>query len=253
MNSRFSEQIKDNIDLGKTGQVKSVTADIRKALFEMQDREYRDFHSRLMPNIEKDRIIGVRTPILRKYAKSLADSVERQSFIADLPHFYYEENNLHAFFIEQERNFESSIAKIDEFLPYVDNWATCDMMSPKALAKNKPALYEKILLWIASDSEYTVRYGLKELMTHFLDKDFKPEYLEVAASVKLDKYYVKMMVAWFFATVLTKQYETALPYIENKKLSVWCHNKAISKACDSLRIDRVKKEYLKTLRINTKN
>ena len=224
---------------------------IRNALFEMQDMQYRDFHSKLIPNIDKERIIGVRTPVLRKYAKELSGSAEMRSFLEDLPHFYYEENNLHAFFIEQEKDFKNCVAEIDRFLPYIDNWETCDMMSPKVLAKNKSALYEKILFWISTGREYTVRYGLKELMTHFLDKEFKPEYLETAASVHSDEYYVNMMVAWLFATALTKQYDAALPYIENKRLSDWCHNKAISKACDSFRVERAKKEYLKTLRIKS--
>ncbi len=229
-----------------------VCENIRRELFAMRDEKYRDFHSRLIPTVKKELVIGVRTPDLRSFSKALKDTEERKVFLDCLAHKYYDENNLHAFFIEQERDFDKCVSLIDEFLPYVDNWATCDMMNPKALKKDKPKLLEKIKGWLASDRTYTVRYGLRMLMVHFLDGDFSQEYLSLAADLVSDEYYVNMAVAWFFATALTKQYETAVKYIEQKRLSLFCHNKAISKACDSFCVSAEKKAYLKTLKISEK-
>lgn len=226
-----------------------LAAEIRGELFKIADTNYRDFHSKLIPTVDKDHIIGVRTPDLRKFAKSLENSDKREIFLELLPHTYYDENNLHAFFIEQEKDFSSCVSELNRFLPYVDNWATCDMMNPKVLKKDKKALLCLINKWINSTDIYTVRFGLKMLMDYFLDEDFSADYLELAATVKSDEYYINMMIAWFFATALTKRYDETLPFIKNMRLSEFCHNKTISKACESLRISKDKKEYLKTLRI----
>ena len=230
----------------------AVCENIRRELFGMRDEKYRDFHSRLIPTVKKELVIGVRTPDLRSFSKSLKDTEEREAFLSCLPRKYYDENNLHAFFIEQEKDFGKCVSLIEEFLPYVDNWATCDMMNPKALKKDKPKLHEKIADWLFSDRTYTVRYGLRMLMVHFLDGDFSQEYLSLAASVVSDEYYVNMAVSWFFATALTKQYETAVKYIEQKRLPPFCHNKAISKACDSFCVSGERKAYLRTLKISEK-
>ena len=226
-----------------------LAAEICGELFEMADSVYKDFHSKLIPTVDNDRIIGVRTPDLRKYAKTLKNSEKRLSFLDCLPHNFYDENNLHAFLIEQEKDFSSCVAELNRFLPYVDNWATCDMMNPKVLKTDKSALLREIKKWIVKDDIYSVRFGLKMLMDHFLDEDFSADYLELAASVKSDEYYINMMISWFFATALTKRYEETLPFIIDKRLSKFCHNKTISKACDSFRIAKKNKEYLKTFRI----
>lgn len=225
---------------------------IQEQLFSMQDEKYRNFHSRLMPSVKKELVIGIRTPDLRAFAKKLAGSDERQIFLSSLPHKYYDENNLHAFLIEQEKDIAECIRLIDEFLPYVDNWATCDMMNPKVLKKDKTLLYHKIKEWLSSDKTYTIRYGIRMLMSHFLDKDLSEDCLSLAASVVSEEYYVNMAVAWFFATALTKNYDAAIKHIEERKLSPFCHNKAISKACDSFCVSNEKKAYLKTLRVSEK-
>lgn len=230
-------------------QKNTLAAKICGELFKIADENYKDFHSKLIPTVSKDLIIGVRTPALRKYAKSLKNTGERKAFLSILPHKYYDENNLHAFLIEQEKDFDSCIKLLDEFLPYVDNWATCDMMNPKVLSENKDALLIQIKTWLSSSDVYTVRFALKMLMDHFLGDSFSPSVLEMAAGLKSEEYYINMMIAWFFATALTKRYDDALPYLKEKRLSVFCHNKTISKCCDSFLIEKVKKEYLKTLRI----
>lgn len=222
---------------------------IQTQLFLMQDIPYRDFQSKLIPNVAKGRIIGVRTPELRKFAKKFAKSNEAENFMQKIPHTYYDENNLHAFLIEQIKDYDKAIDMLDRFLPYVDNWATCDMMSPKILGKNLPALSQKCKEWISSDSTYTVRFGMKCLMTYFLDNAFDKEYPELVANVRSDEYYIKMMIAWYFATALAKQYDVILPWIEEHKLEPWVHNKAIQKARESYRISDSQKEYLKTLKI----
>lgn len=230
--------------------MEDIIKNIQSELNALSDIDYREFHSRLIPDIPKDTILGVRTPILRKYAASISNDKEKSScFMACLPHRYYEENNLHAFLIEKIKDYDEAIAAIDIFLPYIDNWATCDMMSPKVLGKNKEKLYLKIKEWIASGKTYTVRYGIEMLMKHYLDEYFKSEYLDIVSSVRSDEYYVNMMVAWYFATALAKQYTAALPYIEQKKLESWTHNKAIQKAVESYRITNEQKAYLKTLKI----
>ena len=222
---------------------------MQKYLFEMQDLNYRDFHSRLMPNIDKDRVIGVRTPMLRSFAKKIAGTSDALKFINTLPHYYYEENNLHSFLISQIKDFEICIYELERFLPYIDNWATCDMLRPKILSSNPQKLLERIEVWIKSEHEFTVRFAIEMLMLHFLDKEFKSEYLNTVAAVHSEKYYVNMMIAWYFAEALVKQYDSALPYIENAALSKWCHNKAIQKAIESYRISPEIKAYLKTLKL----
>ena len=223
--------------------------EIEKRLFEMQDTEYRDFQSKLMPTVEKGRIIGVRTPSLRKLAKELAKQPASDAFLNGLPHKYYEEDNLHAFLLEQIKDFDRAVYEIDRFLPYVDNWATCDMMSPKVLLRYPDRLVEKIDGWLTSGDTYTVRFGIKMLMSGFLDDRFLPEYADRVAAVRSDEYYVKMMAAWYFATALSKQYEAVLPYITEHRLDTWTHNKAIQKALESNRITPEQKAYLRTMKI----
>lgn len=221
---------------------------IRQKLFEMQDKEYRDFHAALIPTIDKERVIGVRTPNLRKFAKEMAKEPEIGVFLSDVPHWYYEENNLHAFMIEQIKDYQECLTAVEKFLPYIDNWATCDMLSPKVFKKHRKELLTPIGRWIASDETYTVRFGLGMLMRFYLDDAFEVRYLEMAASVKSEEYYVNMMIAWYFATALSKQYEAAVCYLESQRLDVWTHNKAIQKACESYRITKEQKEFLRTLK-----
>lgn len=222
---------------------------ITEQIFALQDLKYKEFHSRLMPTINPEVIIGVRTPLLRKLAKQLRESTEVELFINHLPHHYYEENNLHGFLIESIKDFDACIFALNKFLPYVDNWATCDMMSPKALKKDLPKLYEQVKVWIASGETYTIRFGVNMLMKYFLDDVFTPEYPELVASIESEEYYVKMVIAWYFATALAKQYDAVLPYLTEQRLDVWTHNKTIQKAVESYRITKEQKEYLKTLKM----
>ena len=217
-------------------------------LFKLQDLKYRDFHSRLMPTIDKERIIGVRTPVLRRYAKDLAGSDRKSCFLGELPHYYYEENNLHAFLIETIKDYDAAMCETERFLPYIDNWATCDTFSPKVFAKNTDRLLTKAKEWLNSDLTYTVRYGIGMFMKYFLDNEFKSEYLQLIADIKSEEYYINMMRAWFFATALSKKYDDTLPYITEDKLDVWTHNMTIKKAVESNRISGDTKKYLKTLK-----
>lgn len=222
--------------------------DITKELFKMQDLNYRDFHSKLMPGIDKETIIGVKIPDLRKFAKEYSKNEESKEFLKKLPHKYYEENNLHAFVIEKITDFEEALYQTEIFLPYIDNWATCDMFMPKVFLKNKDKILKKIQEWIKSDEPYIVRYAIGLLMKLFLDEDFNEKYLKLVSEVESDHYYVKMMVAWYFATALSKQYDLSVRYIEEKRLDKWTHNKTIQKAVESKRISKATKEYLKTLK-----
>ena len=223
---------------------------IQESLFALQDLQYKDFHCRLMPTVDPDRVIGVRTPELRKYAKEFSKTPEAKEFIKILPHSYYEENNLHGFLIEAIGDFDETIAQLDAFLPFVDNWATCDLMSPKVFKKHLPALFEKIKQWISSGSTYTIRFGIEMLMSFYLDdENFSGEYPELVAGIRSQEYYVNMMIAWYFATALAKQYESVLPFIEQRRLDKWTHNKAIQKAVESYRITNAQKDYLKTLKM----
>lgn len=221
---------------------------IQERLFALQDADYAAFQRPLMPTVGEETLIGVRTPALRSLAKELRGSPETEAFLRALPHVYFEENQLHAFLIALEKDFDSALAQTDAFLPYVNNWATCDQLTPKAFRKNRAALDGMIDRWIASEHEYTVRFAIKMRMDHFLDDAFSPEILKQVAAVQREEYYIRMMQAWFFATALAKQYETALPYLEQNRLEPWVHNKTIQKAAESYRIVPEQKAYLKTLR-----
>lgn len=223
--------------------------EIRQGLFALKDEKYKEFQKKLIPTVDENTVIGVRTPVLRKYAKDVSGTPGAVIFMQTLPHEYYEENNLHGMLIETMKDYDECIAYLDEFLPYVDNWATCDLISPRVFKKHKDELLVKIKEWMASDRVYTIRFGMEMLMTHFLDEDFKPEYLGMAADVRSEEYYVNMMIAWFFATALAKQYEASLPYIENRCMDRWTHNKTIQKAIESYRITDEQKRYLKSLKI----
>ena len=214
----------------------------------MQDVSYRRFQQKLLPTLPGKMIIGIRTPALRSFAKEFAKMPDAKKFIKNLPHVYYEENNVHAFIIETIADFDDTVAALDAFLPYVDNWATCDSMSPKALEKNIPALYKKIREWIASNKTYTVRFGIGMLMRFFLGKHFTLSSASLVSKIRSDEYYINMMIAWYFATALAKQYDAALPFIEKKKLDAWTHNKTIQKAIESYRIPDDRKKYLRGLK-----
>ncbi|BBM40779.1 hypothetical protein JCM16776_0999 [Leptotrichia shahii] len=221
---------------------------IQRELFSLQDKEYMKFLSKLTPNVPENTIIGVRIPEIRKLAKKLVKNNEYENFLKKLPHKYYDENLLHGAIISEIKNFENCIQLLDNFLPFIDNWAVCDTISPKIFKKHKRELIEKIREWVKSDKTYICRFGVEMLMTHFLDEDFENEYLEMVANIHSEEYYVKMVIAWFFATALAKKWDCAVIYLENDRLNSWVHNKTIQKARESLRITNEKKEYLKGLR-----
>ena len=217
-------------------------------LFKLQDKEYREFQSKLIPNINKERIIGVRTPLLRQLSKKIIKENNYSDFLNDLPHKYFDENQIHAFIISEIKDYDECLFEFNKFLPYIDNWATCDQSSPKIFLKNSDKLINEIKRWIKSKDTYTIRFGIGMLMRNYLDKDFKPEYLELVSNIKSKEYYVNMMIAWFFATALAKQYESTIPYIENNKLDIWVHNKTIQKSVESYRVTDEHKDYLRSLR-----
>ena len=221
---------------------------LQKQLFDLQDTGYRDFHSRLIPNIDKEQIIGIRMPVLRKVAKDFGKTEEAEGFLHELPHQYYEENNLHMMLITGIRDYGTCLTETERFLPYIDNWATCDFPEPKCFTKHKKDLLSHIRQWITSGKTYTVRYGIGMLMRMYLDEDFSPEYPAMAAEVISDEYYVNMMIAWYFATALAKQWYSVIPYLEERKLTPWVHKKTIQKAIESYRITPEQKEYLRILR-----
>ena len=223
--------------------------EIQKRLFELQDLTYRDFHSKLMPTVDKDRVIGVRTPQLRKLAKEINNSPLKADFLSSLPHKYYEENNLHAFLIEQIEDFDKCIFALDNFLLFVDNWATCDMMSPKILGKHPDKLYLKITEWIKSSHTYTVRFGIVMLMKFYMGERLDKKHLGLLLTIKTEEYYINMAIAWYLATALANNWDTVIPYIENNKFNKWIHNKAIQKSIESYRITKEQKSYLKTLKL----
>lgn len=225
-----------------------ITGEIRKELKKLQDKGYREMQVTIIPTLEADSIIGVRTPALRQLAKELAKREDISEFLSDLPHKFFEENQLHAFILSGMKDAESCIRLVDEFLPYVDNWATCDQMSPKVFKKHKQLLLEYVDKWIRSEHTYVKRFAIGMLMEHFLDEDFKTSYLTKVSKIRSEEYYVNMMIAWYFATALAKQYEDTLPFIEKQKLDKWTHNKSIQKAVESYRITPEQKEYLKTLK-----
>ena len=229
-----------------------ITEEIREELFKLQDLKYRDFQGGLIPGTESDYMIGVRTPELRKLAKTYAKNENVAEFLKDVPHKYFDENQLHAFIVSEIKDFNLCIEEVNSFLPYVDNWATCDQMSPKVFKKNKKELLNYIEKWMESKETYTIRFAIGMLMQHFLDEDFDEKYMDRISKVRSEEYYVNMMIAWYFATALAKQYDAAIPYIQEKKLDTWTHNKTIQKAVESYRIDSDTKEYLRSLKIKTK-
>ena len=225
---------------------------IRKELFSLQDLKYREMQVKIIPTVKPESIIGVRTPELRRMAKELGGKEEIGAFLNDLPHQYFDENQLHAFILSGMKDYTECLAALERFLPYVDNWATCDQMSPKVFRKHRTELLGPIKKWIASGETYKIRFGIGMLMEHYLDEDFDMAYPETVAGIRSEEYYVNMMTAWYFATALAKQYDAVLPFIENCRLDTWTHNKAIQKAVESYRITPEQKEYLKTLKIRSK-
>lgn len=223
--------------------------EIQTELFRNQDIDYRDFQTKLLPTLAPDTLIGVRTPVLRAFAKKLYKENDYDDFLNDLPHQSFDENQLHAFLISEIRDYDLCMEAVNRFLPFVDNWATCDQLSPKIFKKHKERLLEQIKFWIRSEKTYTLRFAVKMLMQHFLDEDFDLEYPKMVLSIHSEEYYVKMMIAWYFATALAKQYESILPFLEKKSLENWTHNKAIQKAIESYRISNEQKEYLRTLKM----
>jgi len=222
--------------------------EIQKHLFELQDMAYKDFHSKLIPDIDSNNVIGIRVPVLRKYAKSIIGTELADRFIEDLPHRFYEENNLHMMLITGIKDYARCLTEIERFLPYIDNWATCDFPAPKCFENHKEELLPVIKRWIASSETYTIRYGIGILMRLYLDEDFDPEYVRLVVGVKSDEYYVNMMIAWYMATALAKQWDAVIPYIEEHRMSDWVHRKTIQKAVESYRITDDQKKYLKGYR-----
>ena len=222
---------------------------IQDQLFALQDEKYADFQSKLVPNVEREKIIGVRIPESRKLAKSLMKQGKVESFLQELPHEYYDENILHALLLSEFKDFKDCIQAIERFLPYVDNWAVCDGINPKMFKKHKVDLLVKIREWLNSDQTYTVRFALRMLMNHFLEEEFQVDFLDLAAEIHSDEYYLQMMQAWFFATALDKQWKATISYLQEERLDLWVHNKSIQKACESRKIATENKEYLKTLKL----
>jgi len=223
--------------------------DIQRRLFDLQDIGYRDFTAKLLPNVDSDAFIGVRLPALKALAKELNHTPEAERFLNDLPHEYHDENHLHAFLLNLIKDFDTVVEELERFLPFINNWATCDSLSPNAFRKAPERLMPHIDRWLQSDHTYTVRFGIKCLMNYFLNEKFDTAYPDRVAVIRSDEYYINMMIAWYFATALAKQYDAIIPYIEDKKLDKWTHNKAIQKAIESYRVTDEHKAYLKTLKI----
>ena len=225
-----------------------IISEIREELDRLQDVKYREMQVRIIPTVKPESIIGVRTPALRQLAKQLGQREDVRDFLEDLPHRYFEENQLHAFIVSGMKDYAECLQALNRFLPYMDNWATCGQTSPRVFRKHRKELLKEIRKWIGSEETYTVRFGIGMLMEHYLDEDFDPAYPELAAAVRSEEYYVNMMTAWYFATALAKQYDAVLPYIEDRRLDDWTHNKAIQKAIESYRITPEQKAYLRTLK-----
>ena len=223
--------------------------EIQKKLFELSDSGYAAFQAKLAPNIPAETCMGVRVPVLRSFASEFSKTPECADFLNSLPHEYFDENLLHSVLLEKWKNYDDCVEKVERFLPYVDNWTVCDTLRPKIFAKHKAEVIEKVKEWIASEKTYTCRFGVDMLMTHYLDDAFRPEYLELPATVESEEYYVRMMIAWYYATALAKQWGSTVPYLEENRLPKWTHNKTIQKAVESYRITPEQKAYLKTLRI----
>lgn len=221
---------------------------LQEELSKISDKEYAIFQSKLTPGIDPKLFLGVRVPVLRKFGKEYIKKEESKSFLKQLPHKYYDENMLHALLVSEMKDFDQIIENLNSFLPFVDNWAVCDIMSPKALKKNKIRLIEYIKQWIKSKETYTCRFGIEMLMSFYLDDDFDADYLKIVAKVRSNEYYVNMMIAWFFATALTKQWDASIPFIKNNALDSWTHNKTIQKCCESYRINEEQKTFLKKMK-----
>lgn len=234
---------------GAHREVSGAPEAVRARLLALQDEKNAPFMAKLVPTLPPESVLGVRMPDCRLLARELCREPDIGLFLADLPHRYLDENNLHALILNEEKDYAAAVAALDAFLPYVDNWATCDALRPKAFKKHPPALPDECRRWIKCGEIYAVRFGIEMLMTHYLDADFRPEYLEEVSIIKSKEYYVNMMVAWYFATALAKQYEAAVPYIEQRRLAPWTHNKTIRKAIESYRITDEQKAYLRTLAI----
>lgn len=226
-----------------------IIDEIREELFGLQDKEYRDFQAKLIPTIDAETVIGVRVPELRKLAKRFVKREDVGAFLAALPHKYYDENQLHTYIVSEVKDYGRCLELINAFLPFVDNWATCDSLLPKVFKKHKEELLDRIREWTDSDKTYTIRFGVSMLMRLYLDDDFDPAYPEMVAAIRSEEYYVNMMTSWYFATALAKQYEAVVPYIENRRLDTWTHNKSIQKAIESYRVSPERKDYLRSLKI----
>ena len=237
-------RIKDE-NMNKT----TIITNVQTRLFELQDLKYRDFHAKLMPTVNKEKIIGVRTPALRVFAKKYGKTDEAKEYLQILPHQYYEENNLHGLLIEQIKDYDTCLEELKRFLPYIDNWATCDMLAVRVVKKHLDRFIDEVYRWMESDHAYTIRFGISMLMRYYLEDAFQMVYPEKVAQIRSEEYYVNMMRAWYFATALAKQYDKILPFIEKQKLDVWTHNKTIQKAIESYRITPEQKEYLRGLKI----
>lgn len=226
-----------------------ITDEIRAELFRLQDEKYRDFQSKLIPTVDQETVIGVRTPELRKLAKQLVKRDDIGVFLSALPHEFFDENQLHGFIISEMKDYSRCMEELCVFLPFVNNWATCDQMSPKVFKKHRQELLVQIRTWLAANDTYIVRFAIGMLMEHFLDEDFDICYPEMVAAIRTDEYYINMMTAWYFATALAKQYKAVLPFMEERRLDAWTHNKAIQKSVESNRIPPEHKKYLRSLRI----
>ena len=229
--------------------IEEVQKGVRQELFELQDLKYRDFHAKLIPTMEKEKIIGVRTPALRGFAKKFGKTEESKLFIKKLPHQYYEENNLHGLLIEQIKDYDECLVELKRFLPYIDNWATCDLLALRLVKKHLDVFIKEIYKFMESEHTYIIRFGISMLMKYYLEDEFNIEYPDKVADIRSEEYYVNMMRAWYFATALAKQYEQIIPFVEKKRLDVWTHNKTIQKAIESYRIRDEQKTYLRTLKI----
>ena len=223
--------------------------DLHKKLYSLQDLKYRDMQIKIIPTADPESVIGVRTPELKTMAKEILKAGDYKDFLRELPHELFEENQLHAFILSGMKNYGECMDELEKFLPHIDNWATCDQLSPKVFRKHREELLEHIEKWIESEETYTIRFGAGMLMEHFLDEDYDPQYPEMVARIRSEEYYVNMMIAWYFATALAKQYESILSFIEEKRLDDWTHNKAIQKSVESRRITDEQKIYLKSLKV----
>lgn len=230
---------------------KNIVKDIQSKLFELQDIKYRDFHAKLMPTVNKEKIIGVRIPVLRSFAKEFGKTKEAKLFLQVLPHSYYEENNLHGLLLEQIKDYEKCLQELERFLPFIDNWATCDLLAVRTVKKHLDVFIKEVYRWIQSQYTYTIRFGIGMLMRYYLDENFQMEYPEKVMQICSKEYYVNMMRAWYFATALAKQPDAALPWLTERRLDVWTHNKTIQKAVESFRIPPEMKQQLRELRIRS--